>query len=49
MPPEYFNISVRIEDDDVVTETGCEVLTSGVPKEVSEIEALMKESLTIAV
>ncbi len=39
---EFFNIGIRIEDDIVVTEAGCEVLTSLVPKEVNEIEALMK-------
>jgi len=34
-------IGVRIEDDVVVTKTGCQVLTDGVPKRVEEIEALM--------
>ena len=34
-------IGIRIEDDVVVTDGGCEVLTSGVPKEIAEIEALM--------
>ncbi|HKX27149.1 MAG TPA: aminopeptidase P N-terminal domain-containing protein [Blastocatellia bacterium] len=46
---EYFNIGVRIEDDLLVTADGYEVLTSGVPKEVQDVEATMKQSLTIAV
>ncbi len=49
VPAEYFNIGVRIEDDVLVTENGYEVLTTGVPKEVREIEALMKESVMVAV
>ena len=38
---KYHGIGIRIEDDVVVTKSGCEVLTNGVPKEIKEIEALM--------
>lgn len=34
-------IGVRIEDDAVVTEAGCRVLTDGVPRDPDDIEALM--------
>jgi len=37
----FWNIGVRIEDDVVVTRGGCDILSSGVPKEAKEIEALM--------
>ena len=40
---EHFaNIGVRIEDDVLVTASGCEVLTTGAPKSVADIEALMR-------
>ena len=46
---EYYNIGVRIEDDVLVTEDGCEVLTGLAPKEVKDVEATMRESLQLAV
>lgn len=36
-------IGIRIEDDILVTEEGCKILTSAVPKTVSDIEKLMKK------
>jgi Xaa-Pro aminopeptidase len=42
--PEYFwNIGIRIEDDVVVTEGDCEVITKNAPKTVNEIESLMQQ------
>jgi len=35
---------IRIEDDVLITETGCEVLTAAVPKTIPEIEALRAEA-----
>ena len=41
---EYKGIAVRIEDNLVITATGAEVITDGVPKTVNAIEALMKKA-----
>ena len=41
VPKEFWNIGIRIEDDAVVTDTGCELITRDVPVEPEAIEALM--------
>jgi Xaa-Pro aminopeptidase len=41
--PKWWNIGIRIEDDVLVTAEGCEVLTAGVVKEMTDIEALMAQ------
>jgi Xaa-Pro aminopeptidase len=38
----FWNIGMRIEDDAIVTPTGCELISRGVPVEIAEIEALMR-------
>jgi len=48
VPAPLRNIGVRIEDDVVVTATGCEVLTGEAPKRVDDIEALMRDGRTAA-
>jgi Xaa-Pro aminopeptidase len=42
VPPHFWNIGIRIEDDAVVTENGCELITRGVPVKADDIEALMR-------
>lgn len=41
VPERLWNIGIRIEDDVLVTEDGCDVLTAAAPKIVREIEAEM--------
>lgn len=38
----YWNIGIRIEDDAIVTPTGCELTTRKVPVAIDEIEYLMR-------
>ncbi len=44
VPEAYWNIGVRIEDDVLVTESGCEVITHETPKKIDDIEALMRDA-----
>ncbi|WP_299020270.1 aminopeptidase P N-terminal domain-containing protein [uncultured Tepidimonas sp.] len=41
-PAHFWNLGIRIEDDAVVTDTGCELITRDVPVEPDAIEALMR-------
>lgn len=42
VPEKFWNIGVRIEDDALVTATGCEIITAAAPKSVDDIESLMR-------
>ncbi len=42
VPEQFHNIGIRIEDDAIVNEGGCELISRGVPVKADEIEALMK-------
>ena len=42
VPKEFWNIGIRIEDDALVTDAGCELITREVPVAADEIEALMR-------
>lgn len=43
IPVAFHDVGIRIEDDALVTEAGCDLLTSDVPKSVADIEALMRD------
>ena len=42
VPEQFWNIGIRIEDDAIVTASGCELISRGVPVDADEIEALMR-------
>ena len=42
VPAQFHNIGIRIEDDAIVSERGCELISRGVPVKPDEIEALMR-------
>ena len=42
VPEAFHGIGIRIEDDAIVTDGGCELISRGVPVDPDEIEALMR-------
>ena len=40
----FWNIGIRIEDDAVIHDAGCELISRGVPVKADEIEAIMKSA-----
>ena len=42
VPKHFWNLGIRIDDDAVVTETGCDLISRGVPVKADDIEALMR-------
>jgi Xaa-Pro aminopeptidase len=44
VPERFWNVGVRIEDDALVTASGCEIVTAEAPKRADDIEALMRDA-----
>lgn len=44
VPERLRGIGVRIEDDVLVTEKGCEIITAATPKSIADIEALKRDA-----
>ena len=42
VPEVFWNMGIRIEDDAIVTTSGCELITRDVPVNADDIEALMR-------
>jgi Xaa-Pro aminopeptidase len=45
--PKYHNIGIRIEDDAIVTKTGCEIYTHEAPKTVADIQKWMAKRTSV--
>jgi len=43
VPEQFWNIGVRIEDDALVTDAGCDIISADAPKDLDEIESLMRD------
>jgi Xaa-Pro aminopeptidase len=43
VPGHFAGLAVRIEDDAVVTQSGCDIITAAAPKTIADIEALMRQ------
>ncbi|MFO7747522.1 MAG: Xaa-Pro aminopeptidase, partial [Orrella sp.] len=43
VPERFWDIGIRIEDDALVTDQGCDLLSRGVPVDRAAIEALVLE------
>lgn len=43
VPEHFWNIGIRIEDDVLVTENGCDLITSAAPKSIADIERVMAQ------
>jgi Xaa-Pro aminopeptidase len=44
---KYWGIGIRIEDDILVTENGCKILSEAAPRTVEDIELLMKRGINL--
>ena len=44
VPEAFWNIGVRIEDDALITAEGCTLLSAAAPKDIDDIEALMRDA-----
>lgn len=44
VPRTFWNIGIRIEDDALVTADGCELISAAAPKQIDDIEAVMRHA-----